>query len=677
MKMLPNTASVCLALLALCLGLAAAPALADKRVALVIGNSAYEHAASLPNPANDAEALRDVLGELGFEVTFGEDLGQQSFAATLGAFAAELEEADAAVFYYAGHGVQIDGDNYLVSVDAKLDNSFAIYGETIPLQEIINLMEQSSPVNLVFLDACRDNPFLDTLQAAMSKSRSASVSRGLAPVRSSRSDTMIMYATEADNVAADGAGAHSPFAAALIAHLSTPQAEVSQVVKRVIKDVRETTAFRQSPELLSAMSVEFYFNPDGGGAETGNLSADSDVSAAYKIAEQANSVPAWRAFLDAYPDGFHSGLARDALITLEGQQASFDAFADFQSVEDSLDLGQEEREFIQTVLNGMGYAVGTVDGKFGAKTRLQISAFQRETGLMPTGYVDAVARAQFASEATQKTAGRSFDAAAYLTGPEAEKALALTASEIRLLQAGLVSYGYDPRTSAGVLDPDTRGALRQYQFKRGLETDGYVTAAIAEDLLARGRENIGRLGTYIELNKLGANTDPRLKATVRAYDGPMNYGYFDNTLYVVVGDGSPHWDEAREKAEALGGHLAVISSAAERAFIEDLFKYDPRFFQHGGCCFQGPFLGYYQEASAKRPADGWVSVTGEPFRFIDWLKGYPHQLLDGNFGYLAYGGREGAIETFRRSPTVVDEIRFQSLGVAHVIEFPPLEGGDV
>src|SRR5215203_457841 len=140
---------------------------AERRVALVIGNSAYSHAAALRNPGNDAKDIAETLKKVGFDVQLGIDLDQQGFARTIEQFARMLEEADVGLFFYAGHGVQMNDKNYLVSVNAKLENEFLLSSEMIELDTIVRLMESKAPVNLLFLNACRNNPLTDNLRRSL------------------------------------------------------------------------------------------------------------------------------------------------------------------------------------------------------------------------------------------------------------------------------------------------------------------------------------------------------------------------------------------------------------------------------------------------------------------------------------------------------------------------------
>jgi tetratricopeptide (TPR) repeat protein len=216
------------------------------RVALVIGNSKYVYANKLPNPANDAADVSQVLRKLGFDVIEGRDLDRHGMEDKIRAFGRKLEAgADLAVLFYAGHGMQVGGRNYLIPVDAKLERSGDLTLDTIELGQILAQMEAEKRVNLVFLDACRDNPLARSFARSLG-TRSASVGSGLAPVQSAIG-TMIAYATQPDNVALDGEGRNSPFTTALLKYIATPRLEIGSIMKRVRADVIATTREKQVP----------------------------------------------------------------------------------------------------------------------------------------------------------------------------------------------------------------------------------------------------------------------------------------------------------------------------------------------------------------------------------------------------------------------------------------------
>jgi tetratricopeptide (TPR) repeat protein len=217
----------------------------DRRVALVIGNSKYQHAVQLPNPSNDAADISQALRKLRFDVIEGRDLDRRGMEDRIRAFGRKVEGADLALLFYAGHGMQVGGKNYLVPVDAKLERTGDLSLDTIELGQIIAQMEAEKRVNLIFLDACRDNPLARSFARSLG-TRSTAVGSGLAAIHSAVG-TMIAYATQPDNVALDGSGRNSPFTAALLKHIATPRLEISALMKRVRADVIAATHEKQVP----------------------------------------------------------------------------------------------------------------------------------------------------------------------------------------------------------------------------------------------------------------------------------------------------------------------------------------------------------------------------------------------------------------------------------------------
>jgi uncharacterized caspase-like protein len=248
------------ALLAAALVLAL-PAAAEKRVALVIGNSAYKEVAQLPNPVNDANEISSALKSAGFDVILGVDLDKRAFDTKVRNFADLLEDADAAIFFYAGHGLQVAGRNYLIPVDAHLQGERDLDFDAVNLDFIMKQMElgRADKTNIVFLDACRDNPFSQNLARSMG-TRSTSIGKGLAQVDTGVG-TFIAYSTQPGNVALDGKGKNSPFTAALSKHVREPGRDLTSVMIETRKDVLAATAGKQVPWDHSALTGEFYFQP--------------------------------------------------------------------------------------------------------------------------------------------------------------------------------------------------------------------------------------------------------------------------------------------------------------------------------------------------------------------------------------------------------------------------------
>ena len=220
-----------------------------KRVALVIGNGAYK-TGRLKNPVNDARAMARVLERLGFQVTKGEDLSLSQMRRSIDRFGLHLRGAEVGLFYYAGHGIQVEGRNYLIPVDALLRDKPDVEYEAVKAGRVLAKMQSAQTrLNLVLLDACRNNPFARSFRNA--------VSQGLAYM-DAPSGSVIAYATAPGSVAADGRGDNSPFAAALSRHLGQPGVSVDRALKRTGAEVHRETNGKQEPWISTNYYGEYF-----------------------------------------------------------------------------------------------------------------------------------------------------------------------------------------------------------------------------------------------------------------------------------------------------------------------------------------------------------------------------------------------------------------------------------
>jgi len=229
----------------------ASPAWADKRIALVIGNSTYAHAQSLTNPANDALAIAATLRSIGFDdVDVAVDQTFDAMRETVRQFGKKSASVDLALVYYAGHGMEMGGKNYLLPVDARLRSDRDLDFEAMTLNLVLRAIEPARRLRIVLLDACRNNPF--AAQMRISGSATRSVSRGLVRIEP-MGDTLVAYAAKDGTVAEDGAGENSPFAAALLEHMGTPGLEISLLFRRVRDSVLKRTNRRQEPFVYGSL----------------------------------------------------------------------------------------------------------------------------------------------------------------------------------------------------------------------------------------------------------------------------------------------------------------------------------------------------------------------------------------------------------------------------------------
>lgn len=234
-----------------------APPRAGARVALVIGNSAYASLPKIPNPRNDAEDLAKALTALGFEVVFGADLKRIEMEEIMIRFGRQARQADSALVYYAGHGIQHNGANYLAPVDARIEDE-ADLRKLINLQDVIDDLRNSTRVRILIVDACRDNKVVAQLSSRVPATRAAAFTRGLARVDGA-DGTLVAFATQPNRVAVDGEGRNSPFTRALLKHLPTPGLELRTLMARVRAEVVDATAGAQRPEVWDSLVGEFAF----------------------------------------------------------------------------------------------------------------------------------------------------------------------------------------------------------------------------------------------------------------------------------------------------------------------------------------------------------------------------------------------------------------------------------
>lgn len=318
-----NLLRLCPLLLALALLFGAGPAFAGKRVALVLANSAYQHAPSLTNPVNDGAVMAKTLKEAGFDIVESRrDLSALDTRRVLRDFADATRDADIAVVYYAGHGIEVEGSNYLIPVDARLERDTDVYDEALSLDRILVAVEPAKQLRLVILDACRDNPFGKTMKRTVA---SRGIGRGLAQVEPTSPNTLIAYSAKAGFTAQDGDGANSPFTVALSKHLTTPGLDVRRAFGFVRDDVLKSTANKQEPFVYGSLGGEDVpLVPVRAVAAAPVAPApnpQADIRRDYELSLQVGNRAAWEAFLAQHPDGFYANLAELQLEKIGAEQA--------------------------------------------------------------------------------------------------------------------------------------------------------------------------------------------------------------------------------------------------------------------------------------------------------------------------------------------------------------------
>jgi hypothetical protein len=295
---------------------APATAWAGKRVALIVGNSTYQTVPQLPNPSRDAASVAKMFKDAGFDtVDLVLNVGNLEFKRAIRKFEAAADGAEMAVVFYAGHGLEIASNNYLIPVDARLASDRDADDEAIPLERLVSSADGASRLRLVILDACRDNPFVTTMRRER-KVASRAVTTGLGKIEPTSTDTLVAYAAKAGSTADDGDGDHSPFTAAILKDLTIPGLDVRLAFGRVRDDVLKSTGNRQEP---------FVYGSLGGGnislvpaPAAPNVSAN-DVKTDYDLVSNIGTRRAWEVFLGQHPSGFYAELARAQIERISAQ----------------------------------------------------------------------------------------------------------------------------------------------------------------------------------------------------------------------------------------------------------------------------------------------------------------------------------------------------------------------
>ncbi len=294
---------------------------AAKRVALVIGNSNYT-LAPLDNPQNDADDIAAALHRLHFVVTERKDLTVREFDHTLDDFIPQAKDADVALFFFSGHGVQIDKRGYLAPVDVKAESESSALRELEPIQEVVSRIENAAKVSVIVLDACRNSPLQERFRRiAVEKNKGLAPPMGLPPVSLVGSNTLIVYATVPGETASDGAGRNSPFTASLLKNMETPGLEIELMFKRVTADVLNETRGKQQPERLSRLQNELMLVPAAPAPAQGQAPLSADAQA-WSVVQGAASEAVLEEFIRRFPDSVYAGFAKARLEELKASKAA-------------------------------------------------------------------------------------------------------------------------------------------------------------------------------------------------------------------------------------------------------------------------------------------------------------------------------------------------------------------
>lgn len=288
-------------------------AAAETKVALLIANANYTSVAALKNPPNDIAAMRRTLETAGFNISTLENGTRAEMSAALAAFEEKVADADIGLVYYSGHGVEVNGENFLIPVDATLRSDRDVKYEAIVLSDVLGVLAKARSFKLVLLDACRDNPFLKTMKHGLTK---GAPTRGLARIDSSESNMLIGYATAPGDVATDGDGSTSPYARALARHIASPGLEIEAALRAVAKEVFEATGGRQRPFKTGSLFDTVMLGPTEGTPIIVEDDACRDAASHWNAISNSTARSLFEEHLQKFPDCAFASLARMKLASL-------------------------------------------------------------------------------------------------------------------------------------------------------------------------------------------------------------------------------------------------------------------------------------------------------------------------------------------------------------------------
>ena len=480
------------------------PALADdSRIALVIGNGAYTNVTPLPNATHDSRAIAASLERLGFEVFDGVDLDRREMKRLIQQFTRKLQNADVGLFYYAGHGLQFDKENYLIPIDAtKLEDDIALSFETVPLKLVVDKLNRGAKTKLIILDACRDNPLTRSLARGMGPSRSTATSRGLARIQEGN-ETFIAFATKPDDVAQDGpAGKHSPFTSALLAYIERPGMELRDLMAKVRRQVINSTNNQQQPWETSSLTEKFFFKPERPQVEitvptdssgTGSRSSNWEIrywEEIKTIRDPEAKSAALKRFVVQYPNSVLVFIAQQEIAKLDTQlREQREREKLLQDCQRSLDYDrlteattcykqiQQKDRGNEAALQGLKRVISLYASR--AENALKQDLYdQAELYLKRIEEINPDARQLLKLRAALKKHASRPSAETETPTPTSEQeeaALGLSRSQRLAIQKALTALGYSTKGADGIFGKNTRAAIRSYQQKREYRATGYLT----------------------------------------------------------------------------------------------------------------------------------------------------------------------------------------------------------
>lgn len=531
------------AVLSILLFISAASEAHSERLALVIGNGAYTAIPALPNPTNDANDVSALLSGLGFEVTTVTDAGLATMVASLDEFATRAQDAEIALVFFAGHGVQVQGTNFLVPVDINVSSLDGFRNSALPLNDVFNFLNRAAPAtSIVILDACRDNPFAGVEGVSQGFS-SGNASSAVTSNRPNSAGTIIAFSAAPGAVALDGQDGNSPYTAALLQWMPRPGMELSTMLRRVRRTVLDLTNGAQVPWVEEALVRDVILNPaPPEPARPDSERAEFALLASIDAFANPDERDAARVFYDRYvaigtselapsPAMDDRRLVEASLIWLSIRestdkavfQAYVEEFPDLEFTELARaridELPDEEPEIVVATWLGAAPEV-PVGGLFGSSAAPDTSA--TAVGALSAPQVTDDASPSAGRPGASATPGNtpsmavpqletapSIDAAAVPPSPSSiESDLGLSPAELLAVQRLLAQLGYYGGAIDGDFGPGTRGAIARLQAANGLTETGFLTVGTLQQLVGRAAPGVlapeGEEPWHSDVHRLGA-----------------------------------------------------------------------------------------------------------------------------------------------------------------------------
>jgi uncharacterized caspase-like protein len=530
----------CLIFFAIWLGCGSAHA--ERRVALVIGNSAYKSVPRLTNPVNDASLVGGMFKKAGFDtVDVKLDLSVVDMRKALREFGGKAREADVAVIYYAGHGIELDGNNYLIPTDAALETDTDVFDEAFPLDRVLFAIEPAKQLRLVILDACRDNPFAKTMKRTVA---SRAIGRGLAKVEPTSPNTMIAFAAKAGSTASDGDSKNSPFAAALVERLPTPGLDLRKAFGFVRDDVLKTTGYKQEPYVYGSLGGDdvslVAAKPVAAGPQA---NPDSEIRRDYELALQLGTRDGWTAFLNRFPTGFYADLAKGQLNKIAAEDTRA-ATADKarQAEEDKVRLAAERANKAE-LEKAAAAAKAAEEKRLAAEKAKQIE--EAKAAAAEQRRKDAEAAVAKATAEKQAIAEQKVAAV-----PPSSAAPAMSADErTKLVQSELRRVGCHPAPVDGIWTGSSERSLALFNKYAGTKFEAKLASFEALDAI---KAKPGRVCPLVCDHGFRADGDACVKIACRAgyrVNDDNECEKVQDKKPVATREGSKRRDEQRKQVE--------------------------------------------------------------------------------------------------------------------------------